>query len=507
MSVSLLLDMASAATGDRLALGPRAEGLTFAEMADRVPRLMGAIADADPSHVAMLARNGPHFPQLIFAAAGAGVPFVPLNYRLSAETLNGLLKDLPRPLLLIERDLESSFAGVLEDQSRVRTLEEFFANARDRDPRVAVPVGDDEPALLLYTSGTTSKPKAVVLTHANLLSYILSTVDLGSAEETEASLVTVPPYHIAGVGSALSNLYAGRRVVHLPDFDPHAWLQIVRDEAITSAMLVPTMLARVVDALGDRTAEVPGLNLIAYGGAKTPRPILERALAAFPGTGFCNAYGLTETSSTLALLGPDDHRAALASADEEIRARLGSVGLPVPGIEVEIRNADGEILGPHETGELYVRGPQVSGTYAGRGSVLDPNGWFPTRDLAYRDAGGYIFINGRADDTIIRGGENISPAEIEEVLYEHPDVRDAVVIGLQDQEWGQKLLAVIVGRAGGPQDSEGIRQFVRARLRGSRTPDEVVWVDELPVTATGKIVRRDLVAQFSTPTPKEPSLP
>jgi acyl-CoA synthetase (AMP-forming)/AMP-acid ligase II len=169
------------------------------------------------------------------------------------------------------------------------------------------------------------------------------------------------------------------------------------------------------------------------------------------------------------------------------------VGRPVPGVEVQIRAADGTVVGPGQTGELYVRGDQVSGKYTGIGSVLDDQGWFPTRDVATLDEDGYLFISGRSDDTIIRGGENIAPAELEDVLVEHPDVREVAVVGVDDPQWGQVIVAVVVPAADIDPDPEELRAHVRKHLRGSRTPDHVVFRDELPTNATGKILRREIV--------------
>jgi acyl-CoA synthetase (AMP-forming)/AMP-acid ligase II len=262
-------------------------------------------------------------------------------------------------------------------------------------------------------------------------------------------------------------------------------------------MVVPTMLARIVGHLDGADAQCPRLESLAYGGARMPAPVLAEALRAFPDTDFTNAYGLTETSSTLAVLGPEDHRRAAEAADPRVRARLSSVGRPVPGIETQIRGVDGNELLPHETGELWVRGEQVSGEYRDEGSALDAAGWFPTRDQAYTDDEGYLYLVGRADDTIIRGGENISPAEVEDVLLEHPAVREAAVLGVPDDEWGELLVAVVVpadSTAGA--DPQQLRDFVRSRIRGSRTPDRIVLRDELPQTATGKVLRRLLVAEL-----------
>jgi acyl-CoA synthetase (AMP-forming)/AMP-acid ligase II len=350
---------------------------------------------------------------------------------------------------------------------------------------------------VLFTSGTTSKPKAVELTHNNLTSYITGTVEYASADPGDAALVCVPPYHIAGVSAALSNLYAGRKMVYLTNFDAGEWVRLVGTENVTSATVVPTMLDRIVGVLDSTKATLPSLRTLAYGGSKVALPLVRQALSLLPEVGFVNAYGLTATSSTIAVLTPDDHRAALAATDDDGLRRLASVGQPVPGIEVQIRAEDGTVLGSGETGELFVRGEQVSGRYTDIGSVLDEQGWFPTRDVAMLDEDGYLFLGGRSDDTIIRGGENIAPAEIEDVLVEHPHVRDCAVVGPEDPEWGQIIVAVVVPAPGTAPDAEELRAHVRAQLRGSRTPDRVVFRDELPTNATGKILRRELVAELN----------
>jgi acyl-CoA synthetase (AMP-forming)/AMP-acid ligase II len=498
MSLALLLDMAASGHGDRIALGTRADGITFAELGTSAARGAAVIVAREPQHVVFVGRNGPAYPQLMFAAAFAGVPFAPVNYRLAKAQLAELLGELERPMVVADAD----YLDQVDESYHAISTEDFLSAAADREPIEAVFVDDDSTAVLLFTSGTTAKPKAVVLRHENLTSYIFSTVEFGAAAAEEAALVAVPPYHIAAVGSALSNLYCGRRVVYLPDFNAATWLGLVRNEGITTAMVVPTMLARVVEALGGTRADTPSLQLISYGGARMPRPVLERALVAFPTTEFCNAYGLTETSSTIALLGPEDHREAFASDDPLVRSRLGSVGRPVPGIEIDIRNEDGSPVEPGVAGQLWVRGAQVSGEYRGHGSVLDPGGWFHTRDLAYHDAAGFLFIEGRADDTIIRGGENIAPAEIEDVLIHHEGVKDVAVIGLPDQEWGERICAVVVPEPGIDTSATALQDYVRQRLRGSRTPDEIVWRTELPHTPTGKLLRRQLVTEItSTMTP------
>jgi acyl-CoA synthetase (AMP-forming)/AMP-acid ligase II len=230
-----------------------------------------------------------------------------------------------------------------------------------------------------------------------------------------------------------------------------------------------------------------------------PAALIERALREWPGVGFVNAYGLTETSSTIALLGPEDHRAALESADPAVRARLSSVGQPLPGVELEIRGPGGEALGPGQAGRICVRGDQVAAEYAGKGSLVDDRGFFDTRDDGYLDADGYLFINGRSDDTIIRGAETIAPAEIEDVLLRHPAVLDAVVFGVPDSEWGQRIEAAVVPRPGAGIDLAELRDSTRRALRSSKTPDRFYLVEALPRTETGKLVRRDVPGLVSPP--------
>ncbi len=476
MNLMMLLEMATQVAGDRVAFGSRADGVTYQGLFDRAGGGARLLADADAATLAFVGIPSDAFPAAVFAASWAGVPLAPLNYRLGDEQLAPLLDRLERPLVVadpayVDR-LRALGARVVPDDEWVAAADATAA----ADPWAMDP---DAVALLLFTSGTTAEPKAAVLRQEHLCSYVLGSVEFAAADEDAAALVSVPPYHIAGVANVVSNVYSTRRVVLLPQFEPGAWLATARAEAVTHALVVPTMLARVVDHLGDAPAEVPTLRSLAYGGAPMPVTVLERALAAFGDTDFVNAYGLTETSSTIAVLGPDDHRAAMASDDPAVRARLGSAGRLLPTVEAEVRD-----------GLLWVRGEQVSGEYAGLGSVLDEDGWFPTGDLAHVDDEGFLFIEGRADDTIIRGGENIAPAEIEEVLLRHEAVADCAVVGVPDDEWGQRIAAVVVLRAEATEDD--LRAWCHEHLRGSKTPDHLEVRAELPYTETGKLLRRRL---------------
>jgi acyl-CoA synthetase (AMP-forming)/AMP-acid ligase II len=481
--------MATSSNPDRTAVVSGEIRLTTQELSDLADGGAGVITESGAQHVAYVGLGGAMLPALIFASARAGLAFTPINYRLSAEGIQTLIERLPEPLVIVD----GRYRDMLGDSSkRVMVSDDFLTAARTTEP--AAEFADPESvAIVLFTSGTTSQPKAVELSHNNLTSYVTGTVEFDSAGDQDAALICVPPYHIAGVGAALSNLYAGRKMVYLPNFDANEWVRLINAEHVTTATLVPTMLDRVVTVLEAGGHELTSLRNLAYGGSKVGLPLVRRALELLPAVGFVNAYGLTETSSTIAVLTPDDHRAAQSAADVTVVKRLGSVGRPVPGIELEIRDDQGKVLAAGETGELFVRGEQVSGRYTGIGSVLDENGWFPTKDIAMLDDEGFLFIGGRSDDTIIRGGENIAPAELEEVLVEHPAVRDVAVVGVEDAQWGQAIVAVVVPRPGAEPDAEELREHVRKSLRGSRTPDRVVFRDELPTTPTGKVLRREII--------------
>lgn len=493
----MLLDMAAEGFGDRVLIGRAADGLTAARLRELASGGAELIQAAEADAVVYLAVNGPALPVALFAAARAGVPLIPVNYRLGDAQLDALLAQHPRALGIADPAPGTALRRV---GLPVRSPAEWLARAAEygSPPADDRPV-PDTPAVLLYTSGTTAAPKGVVLRHHNLVSYVLGTVEFAGADPDEAALVSVPPYHIAAVSNVLTNLYAGRRALTLERFTPDGWLGLVREQRITHAMVVPTMLARVMDTDGlDRS--VPSLRTLAYGGARMPGRVVETALRAWPHVDFVNAYGLTETSSTITVLGPQEHRTAVASEDPVVRARLGSAGLPVPGVELEVRDPSGAVAAPGETGQIWVRGEQVSGEYAGGGSAVDERGFFHTRDRGRLDHDGYLHIEGRADDTIIRGAENIAPAEIEDVLLGHPDVLDAVVVGVPDEEWGQRIEAVVVLRDGVSVDPEALRAEVRATLRGSKTPERIIRWPELPRTPTGKLIRSDIVEALTAET-------
>ncbi|MDE2405202.1 MAG: acyl--CoA ligase [Sphingomonadales bacterium] len=492
MNIALLLEMAAEAAPDRTALVCDGKRWTYAELLAAARGAFEMIQESGVSHVALLDESSEAAVIALFGAALAGVPYCPLNYRLADPDLAALLGRIAPALVIGDEERVLRLAG--DGDHTVYAREEFTAKAQELvpgDEEREYDPGADGIAVQLFTSGTTAAPKAAILRHSNLLGYILGTVEFAAADEADAALVVVPPYHIAGISALMSSIYAQRRIVMLPSFSPEAWLKLVGEEKISNAFVVPTMLTRIVGTIEKgEPCDVSSLRQISYGGGKMPLEVIQKALAMFPATGFTNAYGLTETSSTIALLGPDDHRAALASDDPRVRARLTSLGQPIPTVEIEIRGEDGRPVPPGEPGEIYVRGEQVSGEYKEK-SALDAEGWFPTRDAGFMDEDGYLFLSGRADDVIVRGGENMSPGEIEDVLLTHPAIADACACAIPSVEWGEAVGIAVVTREGHQPPSEAeLKALIKDRLRSSRVPDKVAFVRELPYNEMGKLLRR-----------------
>jgi len=362
MNVMMLLEMAASGFGERVALGSRdATGLTYDALFEQAGRSARLFREANIERVSLVDVSSSALPIALFGSAWAGMPFVPLNYRLTAEELRRLAVEVAPSITVCEAPVVPKLFDL--DGVDAVTRDDFFARVeRTERAEFEWDMDPESIAVLLYTSGTTGMPKAAVLRHKHLVSYILMSVEFMGADEDEATLISVPPYHVAGIAAILSSVYAGRRIVQLPSFNAADWVETARREGITHAMVVPTMLARIVDHLETHAPDgLPRLRALSYGGGKMPLPVIEKALDMMPNCAFVNAYGLTETSSTVCMLGPDDHRQARAATDPEARKRLTSVGRPLPAIELSIRDDDGREVPAGTRGEVWVRGEQVSG--------------------------------------------------------------------------------------------------------------------------------------------------
>ena len=504
MNLMMLLEMASSGFGDRVAVTNRGRSLSFTDLFQAAKRAATSIEAAGVERVAMLDVSSLAVPIALFGSAWSGRPFAPLNYRLTAAEVERLASQIAPALLITDAERAPALTKI--DGIEVVVRDEWLSQVTSGEEAEIAPDWPMDPediAILLFTSGTTGAPKAAVLRHKHIVSYILGSVEFMGAAEEDAALMCVPPYHIAGMAAIASSVYSGRRIVQLPNFDAAEWLSLASEERITNAFVVPTMLTRIIDELegavaAGASAKLPALRAISYGGGKMPLSVIEKAMKLFPTADFTNAYGLTETSSTISVLTPEDHRqATAASEDPAARRRLVSVGRPLPTLEVRICNEDGKPVAAGERGEICVRGEQVSGEYLGRGSLLSDDGWFATRDGGHMDEEGYLFVEGRIDDVIVRGGENLSPGEIEDVLLDHESVLDAAVVGVPDEQWGEGVAAVIVLKGDATAGVDELQQWVKDHLRSSRVPQRIEFRPELPYNETGKLLRRQVRAELA----------
>jgi acyl-CoA synthetase (AMP-forming)/AMP-acid ligase II len=374
------------------------------------------------------------------------------------------------------------------------------------DPLHFPEAADDDTTVIMFTAGTTGVPKGVLLTHDSFSSYLLSTVMPADPEVEETNLLAVPLYHIAGLQAALAAVYGGRTLAMLRQFDPLEWLTVAQTHRANRAMLVPTMLKRLMDHPQFHDFDLSSLNVITYGAAPMPLPVIQKAIREFPGVRFINAFGQTETASTITMLPPEDH--ILEGRPEEIELklrRLTSIGKPLEDVEVMIVDEDGQPAPTGAVGEIVARGSRMMKGYwqqeaATREAIR--SGWVYTGDLAYQDEDGYIYLAGRAKDFIKRGGEMISPEEVEQVLLSHPKVQEAAVIGVPDLEWGEEVRALVV-TGSNPASREELRaeliEHCNQRLASFKRPRSVVFVDELPRNVMGKVLKRDLREEYGYP--------
>jgi acyl-CoA synthetase (AMP-forming)/AMP-acid ligase II len=484
--------------------------VNYAQFADQVSRFCAVFKQLGLRHrdvLAVLDTNSDLYIASYYAAAKAGLTFLPLNYRAKEAELEYMINTADAKVLLVgDRYLDlvnrirsklkpGKIVALGDGQSGMQRLM-ALANRAEPDETEAE-VEDEDTSILMYTSGTTSLPKGVMLSFRDFTAYVTANVEMADGTDRGAALVCVPFYHIAGTTAYMTNIWTGRRVIVMPQFDPKLWLELVEAERVTNAFVVPTMMKQLIDEPGFAKADLSSLTNLAYGGAPMPIQVIRRAIEMFPKTvGFVNAYGQTETTSSLTILGPDDHRIQGTSEEVELKLkRLNSIGKPLPDVEIKVRDEDGKILPDGQVGEIIIRTPRIMKGYAGRAddSAL-PDGWRATGDLGWVDHEGYVFFAGRKDDMIIRGGENIAPAEIEAVLMSHPGVDETAVIGVPSEEWGQTVKAFVVRRAGANVNEAELAEFCRSRLASFKRPEKIEFIDALPKNPLGKVLRKDLRA-------------
>ena len=520
MNIADFLTMSAAMVPERVALVDAEESVTYAEFQSRVNRLAQALQSIGIGRdhsVGVMSVNCARFVEIYYATSAVGATFVPINFRAKPEELSYMLNAADVNVFFLAERYHSLFEQVratLPNVQHVYSLDfeaegiQTFESLRDsgEDELVFVEIDEDDTSLLIYTSGTTAMPKGVQLSYRALTALVVNTqVPPDPTVDQDVVLSSVPFFHIAGASAMASAIFSGRKLAILPQFDPQAWLQTVEQEGVTHAFVVPTMLKRLMDVDDFDHYDISSLRGITYGAAPMPYEVVRAACDVFPpkGIGLMNAYGQTEATGSMTFLAPEDHQLDGTPEENEVKLeRLRSVGRPMPDIDIGILSANGEQLPDGQEGEICVRGDRVMRGYNKReeeteSAIID--GWLHTGDVGKIDEAGYLFITGRIKDMIIRGGENLAPAEIENVLEDHPAIAEAAVIGVPDVEWGEVVKAVLVAVPGEEIGVEDLTTYVKSHLASYKAPAAYEWVDDLPRNHMGKVLKNELRDLYGQP--------
>ena len=511
MNTTELLTIACAIVPDRTALVFEGKPFAYQELQSRVNRLANALSDLGVGRgdrVATIQVNCNQIVETYFAAARLDAILVPLNFRLRGDELTHMLNSAEPAVLFVGGryvDLVKSISNQVIPPNYIASLEErvggewlFYEDLIDSSSpeEKHFPGGDDEDTtILMFTAGTTGTPKGVMLTHQSFTSYLLANVTPPDRDLEERNLLSVPLYHIAGMQAVMASIYGGRTTIIMRQFEPLGWMELVQRERASRAMIVPTMLKQVLNHSQFRHYDLSSMEVITYGAAPMPLEVIRRAIQELPGTRFINAFGQTETASTITMLPPEDH--VLDGSPQEVERklkRLTSIGKPLEDVEVAIMDEDGRPVAPGEAGEIVARGPRIMKGYWKQEEDTESTikgGWLYTGDLGYQDEDGYIYLAGRARDFIKRGGEMISSEEVEGVLMSHPGVEDAAVIGVPDVDWGERVRAIVV-RKDELVTEEELIEHCHQRLASFKKPESLVFADQLPRNSLGKVLKRVL---------------
>jgi acyl-CoA synthetase (AMP-forming)/AMP-acid ligase II len=511
-----ILSIASAIVPERIAITFENRVITFEGLAARANRLANALAENGVKagdRVAVIDVNTPQHLELYFAAARLDAIYVPLNFRGGSEELRFPLEHTapkvvmvgPRYVPLIEKlraDLvPADILMVSEGPAPEGWLSYDDMLRSGAEGEFRFPEGEPEStAVLLFTAGTTGRPKAVMLSHLSFTEFMLTNVEPPDPDVEERTVLSLPMHHIAGLQAALASVFGGRSIVMQRQFEAGDWMKLVAGHRVSRALVVPTMLKQVLDHADFRAHDLSSVRVITYGGASMPSTLIERAIVAFPGVQFINAFGQTETGSTIAMVPPEDH---VLEGDSELvakrRRHLTSIGKPLGGVEVRVVDEDGEDVGVNTTGEIVARGPRLMKGYWGQADATAEaikDGWLYTGDLGYMDEDGYVYLEGRAKDFIKRGGEMVAPEEIENVIHSYSGVAECAVIGLPDEEWGERVVAIVVAEPRATVTAESIKAECQARLARFKRPEQVIMVGLLPRNALGKVLKRELRERY-----------
>ena len=482
-------------TPDRVAVVHEDRRWTYRELDERVTRLAHALRGLGVRRGDRVAYLGPNHPALLeslFATGLLGAIFVPLNMRLAAPELAHCLTDSASDVLVYTAeyaDAVADLAGRTPVEHLVVVgddLESLISGAASEPIDEAVTL--DETFLVMYTSGTTGRAKGAMLTHGNITwNSINVLVDIDLARD-EVTLAVAPLFHTAGLNmTCLPTLLKGGTVVLVAAFEPTRVLELIESHRVTYMFGVPAMYNAMAASARWPDTDLSSLRQVNCGGAPVPEPTIRTYLQR--GLAFSQGYGMTETSP-----------GALYLAREDAMAKAGTAGVPHFFTDVRVLRPDGTDVASGERGEVVVAGPNVMPGYWRRpedtAQAFSGEGWFHSGDVATVDEDGYVAIADRIKDMIISGGENIYPAEVESVLYDHPGVAEAAVIGVPDEKWGEVGRAIIVLAPPHTTTEQEILDFLATRLARYKIPKSVVFTDELPRNATGKLLKTTLRARY-----------
>jgi long-chain acyl-CoA synthetase len=478
------------------------------ERAGRFATAIGAEGVGPQERVALFDKNAPEFFDALFGTAKANAVLCPVNWRLSPREAASVVNDTDAKVLVVGAEMLPVLAemelttvktvvvigdGEGTDSGRYQDYEAWLSRHPAQDPDME-PAANDV-ALQMYSSGTTGRPKGVMLTNGNLFAGVEANRELLAMTPQSVNLVAMPLFHVAGGAWGLIGLYFGSPNVVLREVDPVEIVRLIQQHGITHAVLVPAVIQFILSLPGVEDMDFSSMELLVYGASPISEAVLTGAIERF-GCKFMQAYGLTETTGGIVVLHPDDHNPGGSN-----RHRLRAAGQAGPGAELRIVDPEsGEDALVGAVGEVLVRSPQNMRGYwklpEDTAETLLPDGWLRTGDAGYLDEDGYLYIHDRVKDMIISGGENIYPAEVENVLMSHPTVADAAVIGVPDDRWGETPKAVLVAKSGAHIDQTEVLAFTRDRLAHYKCPTSVDVVAELPRNPSGKVLKRDLRAPY-----------